>query len=177
MWYHTKNASAQLKSFAKGFDADDNKLTQGELQSKYQGKTLEAKAQYFNSLKIREQQYLLYAALTGKETEDSKKITDTAKHQLVIARILFFGEELEKLGKYEEWVKRSAPFDVFVRLPLKEKGKYHNAMQAFHDKERSKIENKPPSTEPVLDSSPTAHTSLGGGFPDLDDPTKFEKMK
>ena len=94
----------------------------------------------------------------------------------MMIRIKFFRDNLRKINKLDEWIKRtpSAPYSVVVGLPLKEKVKYHNSLTSFYDKVMK--ENKPPSTEPVLDSSPTA-PSLGGGFPDLDDPTKFEKMK
>ena len=144
-------------------------------------KLLEAKSKWFNSLKIREQQYLLYAALTGEETDESKKLTDTAKHQLIIARVIFFAQKLEKLEKYKEWLSRSESFDYFMKAPLEEKEKYHNAMSKFLDEmEEENLKNKedsPLSSESVLDSSPTAQAHRGEGFPDLDDKTKFEKQK
>jgi len=151
----------------KGFDIEDGELTSEELSGKYKGGTLGTKSKNFNKLPIDDQKEVLYASISGKETKVSKDIKESPVHIFVIQRVKVFLKNLKEINKLNEWIKRSCSFQIFLKLELDEKRKYHNALLKFHDK-HMKGESAP---KRVLDSSPT----VGVGFPDFNDSAKWAK--
>jgi len=173
LWYHTKVAKDELESLANGFDPEDKDLSKDDLQNKYQGKVLEEKKHNFNKLTVKEQQGILYEALTGEETEESKRSKESSAHVISITTVRHYILELKKIEKYDEWIERSCPFKTFVKLPLEEKHKYRKAMAAFHEQCIKESKGQASSEDQVLDSSPTAPD---GACPNFDDKDKWEEI-
>lgn len=150
----------------KGFDAEDGNLTSEELSGKYKGGVLGEKAKNFNKLPINAQKEVLYTSVSGEETKVSKDIKESPMNVLVIQKAKFLLDNLNKIKKLDEWEK-ACSFKIFKKLPIKEKVKYYNKLVAYHDKHMKG--GLVPKRVP--DSSPT----VGVGFPDFDDPTKWAK--
>lgn len=168
LWHHTQTAKNQLELLARGLDPGDESLSKEDFTRKYQGEVLEAKAKKFADLKVHEQKEFLYSAISGEQTTATRQIKDITAHTFTIATVRFFFVKLQQINKLQEWIERSCPFAVFVRLPLEEKQKYHNALVAFHDECMAKAQSPP---DRILDSPPAGS---GGDPPNFDDPTKWE---
>lgn len=151
----------------KGFDIEDGELTSEELSGKYKGGILGTKAKSFNKLTIDDQKEVLYAGISGKETKVSKDIKDSPAHIFVTQRVKVFLKDLKRIKKLNEWVNRACSFQIFLRLDLDEKSKYHNVLLKFHD-EHMKGKSAP---KRVVDSSPT----VGVDFPNFDDSEKWAR--
>lgn len=150
----------------KGFDAEDGDLTSEEISGKYKGGVLGTKAKNFNKLPIKAQKEVLYTSVSGEETEVSKDIKESPMNVLVIQKAKFLLDNLKKIKKIDAWEK-ACSFQVFKKLPLEEKVKYYNKLVKYHDR-HMKGKSVP---KRVSDSSPT----VGAGFPDFDDPSKWAK--
>lgn len=159
-------AKNSLEAMQKGFDSDDGNLTSEELSGKYKGDVLGTKAKNFNKLPIDAQKEVLYTSVSGKETKISKDIKESPMNVLVVQRAKLLLVNLRKIKKLDAWEK-ACSFQIFKKLSLEEKVKYYNKLVKYHDK-HMKGESVP---KRVLDSSPT----VGAGFPDFDDPTKWAK--
>lgn len=160
---------------SKGYDLDDSKLSSSELKNKYQGEVLERKAIDFCNLKIQEQKDTLITSITGEETEASKKKDEAPQHVMAILRVKMFLASLSEIGKKEEWltITEYHSFKYFMKLSVEGKSQYHNDLQKYHDEEMKKNKKEPPKpNDQVFGSPPTDQ----GGFPDFDDPAKWEKQ-
>ncbi len=155
-----------------GYDSEDSNLGNEDLQNKYPGGILEKKARSFKALSVEDQREMLNNSVTGETTEKVKRIKDSAEETAVAVSVNHYTVKLKKINKYEEWVENSCSYKVFVRLPLEEKVKYHNAMVAFYD---HCIKNRQPPSGEGFESSPGAHTHKDGGCPDFDDKSKWIK--
>lgn len=171
LWHHTENAKNLLEFISSGHDAGDEKLPSDALEGKYQGKVLEEKSRNFAKLKIEEQKDILLSGITGDVTGKAKQIKDAPAHVLIITKVRFFLGKLQEIGKFDEWINRS-PWKMFIRLPLEEKEKYHNALIAFHD--QCKRDGQPSSAGHSMDSSPY---DQGEGCPDFEDKSKWEAIE
>lgn len=164
-----------MELLSQGYDFEDNKLSPEELQKKYGTvpEVLENKAKRFRALSHDEQMDILVTGLTGKQEGTVAEKRDNTSHVFVNQTVLFYFQQLRDMGKDKEWVERSLPFREFVKLPLEEKEKYHNAMVAFHDECRKAL--LPPG-ERVLGSSPTEAPGGGSPPPDFSDKSKWEPV-
>ena len=136
-----------------GYDPGDEDLSGDDIKGKYQGNILETKSLHFKGLKIKEQQDILYSALTNEKTDTVRRSEDSATTAFILRSVTFFLLELKKIEKFDEWTKRTIPYKEFFKLPLEEKRKYYNILVAFHDE--CMKERRSSSGSEVLDSSPT----------------------
>jgi hypothetical protein len=158
----------------QGFDIDDDQLTPEQIKNKYPGKILEEKAKNFIKLSLEGKKEILYSSISGEKTDAARELEEATAHSFIIQRALFFFKILRELGKYEDWVKRSVPYKTFVKLPLDEKRKYQNALEAYHDKCMKESGHSGKVNKRVLDSSPT-FTSKNAP-PNFDDKSKWKKV-
>lgn len=177
LWYHAKIAKDELEALSNGYDPEDKDLSGEELQNKYQGKVLEEKKNVFKKLTVEEQQDAIYESLSGEKTESSKIRKESSAHVIIITAVRHYILVLKNIDKYDKWVENTkCPFKIFVKLPLEEKTKYHNAMVAFHDKCVEEIKGQTSPSDQALDSSP-GPDDQGGVCPNFDDKNKWEEIK
>ncbi len=150
----------------QGYDPGDENLTSEHLGRKYPGDTLKQKSNAFVGLSFEKQRERLYSVITGEEKGKHK---DVAVEIFIITNVRFFLGELKKIEKMDEWISRTIPYLEFLKLPIEEKKKYHNALIKFHDKCKGQPESKR-----FLASSPTVTEE---GCPDFDNKNKWEEIK
>ncbi len=151
---------------SQGYDDGDEYLSGENIGQKYKGDTLKQKSNSFVLLAVEKQRDELYKILTRKDNLAPEKSTEGIFVDLLVNGFL---AELKKLDKLNEWIKRSIPYNEYLKLPIEEKKKYHNALVKFHDKCKGQPESKR-----ILASSPAVTDK---GCPDFDDKSKWEEIK
>jgi len=174
LWHHTRIANTKLHNLSEGLDPGDESISPKELADKYPGEVLFEKSKKFNSLNIQEQKELLFSAVTGKMSDKAREISEQAVTNFIIIRVSHYLNVLRGIGKYDEWIKLTIPYEKFTKLPIDEKKKYHNALVDYHDECLKELKGMP-VVDPVSDSSPFPDNKQATGIPDFDNPEKWQK--